>query len=355
LEKRNRRMFAYVIGCDILRVILIISAIYIYGTFESVFIAQILLQTIIASSLFIYLIKKYSIFKIQNWDKSIFWKQIRYSFPLGLGGISTTIGKRANGFIINAYLSASSYAVFTIGAFKIPLVGEFYASIARTTRPQFASYWKEGKNKKSIKLWHKQISIFFCVTFPLVLFFFIMAHDIITLLYTDKYAESVNIFRILIMLILFQSSSWGTIPKAYNATNYVFKANTVSMIIGVIIGLVLISNFGLYGAAISAVLTFFIEVILLLVKSKSLLNLKVSKWLPWKNLFRILIINTIISIPLFFFLHLEFHKLLKLMIAGSLFFLPLVFLYQKLNILDILELMRNIFKRGKLKPDTINL
>ena len=342
LEKRTKSLLKYLVWSEVIRTFLMVMAIILFKTIESVFISQIVFQAIITLILFFYINKRYGLFNIRLWNRSILKNQIKYSFPLGFGEMARTIGKRANGFILNAFLTASDYAIYTVGSFRIPLIKEFYSSIARVTRPKIAEFWRQGKHKEAKDLWHKQIVKFYTATFPIVVFFFIMAHPIITFLYTMEYEASVNIFRILIIILFLQASSWGTIPKAYNATKFIFWSNTISMIVGVPLAFILIRYYGLYGAAIAAVFTFFIDVIMQIIKSKTLLGLSLKTWLPWKDLINISAICLGLSLPILYLHTLEMNKIALILLGGLIFFIPLGLVYNKVGIMNLKELYKSI-------------
>ena len=65
------------------------------------------------------------------------------------------------------------------------------------------------------------------------------------------------------------------------------------MLSGTAISYFFIKHFGLYGAAVSSVISYYVNGVLLLHKSRKLLFLTVSEWIPWTQLCRIAIYTMI--------------------------------------------------------------
>ena len=325
LERKSNYVFIYIFLGDTLRAILIILTAIFIRKVEFVFAMHVFYNAIISLGLFYYLKKSYEIKFLKDWDWGYFKKQVNYSFPLGMGDVLKSASDKINNVLLNLFLSASDFAKYKVANFRLPLINEFYASLGKVTRPQIATYYHNRENEKARILWHKQMSKFIIVTLPLVVFSFVMAEEIITFLYTDKYKESVNVFRVLLFVFLLQASSWGTITKGYNATKFILFSNIISMVAGLFTGFFAIRSYGLYGAAVAAVLTLAIDVILQLLKSKSLLKLSYKTFLPWKTIFYSFFITIIASIPLIFISQLEISKLLRIIFSGVIFF-PIVFI-----------------------------
>ncbi|MBH49899.1 MAG: hypothetical protein CMG69_04005 [Candidatus Marinimicrobia bacterium] len=346
LEKRSKIVFIYVFLNELIEVTVLLFALFVYRNIEAVFWVRIIMAMIRTVILFIYLKIKYMIsIKINNWDKDLIVKQVKYVFPLGLATILRTIKSSSVKLILSIFFAASDFAVFAVGCLKIPLFSQFIASITNVTRSQIAKYGAQRKYDKAKALWHKQIETFISVSVPLVVYFLIMAFPVITFLYTEEYKESVNIFRILMMVPLLQSLSWGTIPLAFNATKYSFYALLFSTLIGVPSAYILVKQYGLVGAAISSVLLFALDVLYQIYKSKILLKSNYTGLLPWKVFVKILIICLILSVPLFMISVSDMHKAVKIIIGAAFFFTPLLFIYHKHDIINIKQIMADVFKK----------
>jgi O-antigen/teichoic acid export membrane protein len=345
LEKNSNKVFLYVFFSDTFRATLILVSAFLFYNVEYVFGAQVLFQGLTFLILFIYLQIKYKIFNIKKWDKQLIKSQFNYAYPLGLSESLRTVATRINVVFLNLFLTSTEYAEYTVARFRIPMLTEFYRTVGRVTRPKIAEYYREGNIRKATTLWHSQITKFSYVTIPMVVFFFVMANPIITFLYTEKYESSVDIFRILLLLLLLQTTSWGTIPKGFNETKFVLLSNTISMMSGVVSAWFFIKYWGLAGVALSLVLTLWIDVFMQLIKSKYILKLKFTTWLPWKNIVIAYLISLVLAIPLLFILQVDIVKPLKIIFGIIVFFTPLSLFFYKNDVLDINKEIKKIKNR----------
>jgi O-antigen/teichoic acid export membrane protein len=252
-----------------------------------------------------------------------------------LAGLVGDIGRKFDQFILAAFIHPSGFALYAVAKFQIPLIMLFYKSVGNVTLPKISEYSLQGKTEKVIELWHKVICYYGSITIPLVTFFVVMAKPIITLIYTDQYVGSVNIFRIMIFVLFIQMFSFGTIPKAYKATKFILLSNFVAMISGTLLGYILIKYFGLYGGAISFLISIYITGSMQLVKSKKLLKLRFGQWLPWKFLGMIVMLALLCSLTLIPILNFPIPKLLRIAIGALIYFSLLAGLFEKLSIFSV--------------------
>jgi len=333
LEKKSRLVFFFIILNQVIRIALLLSFFIIFRTVEAVVWALVVFAVIRTFILFIYLKKNYKI-TIREWDIPYFFSQIKYAFPLGVGRIIGDIGRLFDKFMLSAFLPSADFAVYSIANFKIPGLNILYTSIGNVAIPQISKYSNSGNFSEAKSLWHKIIINYSLITIPLVTFFFIMAYPIITFLYTEKYSASVGVFRIFLLILLVRMLSRGTILRAFNKTKSVFKANLISMVVGIVLGYFLIKDFGLKGGAISAVITFYTNAIIQIYKSKLVLNLKFSEWLPWKKIGNILLYSIVSTPSIFLIKYLELSKPILIIAAGFLYFSILLFIYIKMHLIS---------------------
>ena len=191
-----------------------------------------------------YVFYNYSIVNISK-DFSLFKEQIKFAFPMGLSKIVGIIGKRADHFILISTISTASYALYSTASFGIPFIALIYTSFGSVLLPKLS---KEAKNRKIEMIkeyWHKLISLYAILTIPFILFFYIIAEPFIILLFTDKYVDSVPIYQIFLLIIFFQSLSYGTVLKALKKTNIIFYSNLVTLIIALPLSYYSIKNYGI--------------------------------------------------------------------------------------------------------------
>ena len=79
--------------------------------------------------------------------------------------------------------------------------------------------------------------------------------------------------------------------RAFAKTKSVLKANLIRTTISIPIGYFLVKQFGIYGASILFVFSFFLNSILQLHQTQKLLNLKLKDFIPWNDFFKLTLIS----------------------------------------------------------------
>ena len=120
---------------------------------------------------------------------------------MGLGLFVGLLGKNADKLILVWLLTDRDFALYSIGNLSLPFIATVYVSIGNVIMPELAKYSKNNDLKKTISLWKSMIIKNSILTIPLILFFLIQAKEIFIILFTDNYAESANVFRIIILAL----------------------------------------------------------------------------------------------------------------------------------------------------------
>ncbi|MBD3179920.1 MAG: oligosaccharide flippase family protein [Candidatus Latescibacteria bacterium] len=297
LERQPKKLLLFLVLDNSARTGFAIIFAFIYNDVSMILFGLILYGLIKLAVVVIYLSANYGFpMGMRGISRADVMKQVRYAVPLGGGRLIGDIGRKADRFILTAFLSASGYAVYTVGTLRMPL-DIAYLSIGNTALPRITEYYREGRKDLMAQLWHKVIFYYCLFTIPIVIFCEGFADEIITFLFTDEYIEAAAVFRVYVLIYLGYMMARGSILKASNNTRYAFSANLYSMISGVALGIVLIRYFGIMGGAASAVLASSVNVFYQVYKSKKILNLSFGKWLPWKRMIIITLLSAAAMVP----------------------------------------------------------
>jgi len=343
VEQKSNYVVRYNLVFTLSRVSLLIISFILFKTIIAMFWALILLYLGISLFLFFYIRKNYNInLKTKRWNVTYFLSQIKYSYPLALANIFSNIGKKADRFILSAFFSSSDFAVYSIANYKVPIVNLLFPSISNVIVPQISKKREEGNIEEVKRLWHKMIIVLGTVTIPTIIYFFVIAKPLITFLYTDQYISAVNIYRIVLLSMFALILRGTTILMAYGNTKFIFYTQVVYMIFSVGIGYFLIKNFGLFGAAFTLVFLVLMRELAYIYKSKLILNLNLSDWMPWGKLSRI-VLCSLVPVPLIFLLlYTEFPKLLLIVTTFICYSGMLILIYNKLKIVDLTLVMEKV-------------
>ena len=191
----------------------------------------------------------------RNWRE-----QFKYSIYLIARLPMVLLAKDFDKLIIMGFLSASSFAVYTIGAVRIPFLPTLRTSLVNTLVPEVADKYHETGEvpTESLHAWRRAIQLTALVLIPAFVFLEIFSHEFIVGLYTMKYAESVPIFRAYLLLVPSYLLSFSIFLQGTGHTKPIFISSIIFLAINVVLSLVLLKFLGLVGPAIGTVVANFI-------------------------------------------------------------------------------------------------
>lgn len=334
LEKKSKLVVLFASGDKFLRACLLLIIAFIYQTIEFALLALIIHGTIRFLFLTIYLIKHYNISFLLIKKVNLI-KQWRYVFPMGLGIFLGVIGKNADKLILAWLLSDIDFALYSIGNLSIPFIATVYVSIGNVVMPALAKYSLSIDYKQALTLWKSMIIKNAIVTIPVLLFFVVEADDIFICLFTNAYAESANVFRIIILTLLIQMLGYGYILRAFGKTKKILIAKIFRTVFSLAVGFVLISNFGIIGAALTFLFSYMINAIIQLMSARKLLKVSWNEYLPWLDFGKLLMISLFPAVIIFNTEFLAFSLLERLIINSLIYFFLIGILLYKFNYFQI--------------------
>jgi O-antigen/teichoic acid export membrane protein len=234
-------------------------------------------------------------------DPSLIKRQLVYSLPFGLALILNQISVKFDKFFINQYITAEEFAVYSMAFLGIPVLKQFFQSIHNVVVPEISKLISEGDMGQATLLWQKTVDKTSSVTIPLVFLFFILADELITILYTDGYIEAANYYRVFLFIFLISMFSHELILRGSNKTRFILYSNMIGAVITIGIAFLIIPKFGLYGAVYTALAGSVSPMIISLIVEKKIMNLSLKNWINWKRLFYNFGICISIALPLYLF------------------------------------------------------
>ncbi len=265
-------------------------------------------------------------------DKHSFKKQLSYSVPLGGSLMLGVARKYIDQFIIAALYNPVNFAIYSRGAFELPLVNLLPYNLSTLMVPKIAEYYKEGKISSIVYLWQESMRKVALVLFPVFIYSFIFADFIISFLFTKEYLDSVRIFRIYLLLLPIRIGAYRTILQAIGQTRHIFTATIISLITGIVLGIIFERIFGLIGPAIGIVIASFVAPAYLLIQTRIHLKLSISVLLPIKKLFLPMICSVAVGVITLPISMLNLYALYTLLISGFIYFLLYIIIMKFFNI-----------------------
>ncbi len=330
IEKKIKNVFVFIILDSFAKNIIIIIPFLFLQDVKLIFFSITIWFIAKAIFLVLYTHKYYKLsFKIRAWDINYFIQQLNFCLPLGASGIVGTLGDQFDKFIITSHFSIQDFATYSIAKSKIPVVALIFPSVSNVILPEISKCAANKDYQRAKYLWHKMIYNFALVIVPFIIYLEVSADELIRFLFTDKYMDAVNLYRIIVLTLFVQVLSRGVILNAFAQTKYIFNGNLIALSFTILLSFLLVPLLGLYGAALCYLLNYVISGFYQIYKTKIVLKLTLNNWLPYNKLFKILLIS-LIATPLILLQKLFIlSDSLFLLLSGFTFFISVIILYIK--------------------------
>jgi O-antigen/teichoic acid export membrane protein len=211
-------------------------------------------------------------------------EQLHFATPLGLSAIPSQYNRQIDGVLVSFFFTPAVYAVYARGAFELPLVELLPFSLAAVILPRLVELWAAGDRPAFLRLWNRSLRVSSLLIFPAFAFCLFFAREIITTLFTERYADATPVFQIYLMALPLRLTSYGTILRAVGDTRGVLSSSLYGLLATVLISPLLCLKFGPLGAAAGYVLSQFVAVAVLLARLARHSSLRMGQLLPWSSL-----------------------------------------------------------------------
>jgi len=191
-----------------------------------------------------------------NWNKLIWKKYLSMSWPLVFAGLFATIYSQID-TVMMGHLGQITQTGWYNAAYRIVGVTLIPMGLISTSFfPVLSKSFKESKEELQA-LWNYQMTIMIFLAFPIIVGGVVLAPKIIDFIYDQSYFPSIFAFQILVVMagtiFLYNAFQQGLVVA--NQQKKIFWVVLLGAIINIILNLILIPKFSLYGAAISTVIT----------------------------------------------------------------------------------------------------
>lgn len=188
---------------------------------------------------------------------------IGYSWFLVIAAAITILGSKIDQLIISNKLGLEAFAVYSVGAFQIPIYSLIQSSVNSVMLPQLTSHIVNNQWDKLRSLWRESVDKISLVALPLAAVLTVFSYEFITLFFGDKYGDAATIFLIFSLLAPIKCISFGLIFRASGKPQYDLIGAVVFLIISTILTFVGVTYWGEIGVAVGVVMATLLLVLLM--------------------------------------------------------------------------------------------
>ncbi len=270
--------------------------------------------------------------------------QLNYALPLGLSSLVGMLSIQLDKIMVSGFFTPEQFAVFSVGAMELPLIGILANSVNAVILPSLSSSSKsEGGTLYSAAVRKNALIIL-----PLAMLFYLLAEPLMVFLYGVAYADAAQYFKIYLFTLPLRVATYGIIFQALGKTRIILINASFALLANAILNYLLIRKMGMAGAALATVIVSWLSVAFYLVIMKQVLKLELRSYFPWRKLGKTLLVTMLCGIITYPVASIGSQPIIQL-IFGSLFFSMAFLVFGKLLgvILDYdLQLVVSFLKDG---------
>lgn len=219
--------------------------------------------------------------------------QIRYSLPLGTLALCWYSGRELDKYVISHYMNPDELALYSRGAIELPLVHILASTISQLKLPDWVAHWDKGNSASLITEWHRTVIKAALVLFPAFILLELLGKHFISLLYSEKYVQSAEIFHIYLLMLPLQITSYTAIVESTGKNRFVLIGYLIQLPISVVISAYSIRYCGWSGPALVSVVGMYAWTIYILIVIANIFKIPFAVVFPWRKLGKIMLISII--------------------------------------------------------------
>jgi O-antigen/teichoic acid export membrane protein len=221
-------------------------------------------------------------------DSKRITSQLSYALPFGIAVIIRTFFLFSHQYIVSVMGGASQFAVYAVGCFSLPFIAIIVDSVAKISLVKMSEATANPDSSQIIsQIIYNSIRKLWLLFFPVYVLLFVMAEEVIVLLFTDAYLASIPVFRIFILMIPLSAFLVQHVPRALDQTRFILTNNLIALLLSILFSLVFYHGFGLEGAVAGFIAANVFWRIIFIVKCRKTLNVPYGNLLPKAAMVRV--------------------------------------------------------------------
>ena len=239
--------------------------------------------------MFIYftIIYRKKVFKISmlHPNFALFGEILKYSLPMffsiSIGTISTNIDK----LVVSGLMTIEDYALYSNVSKELPF-SFIINSFTTVITPFIIKFINNNKKDKFKKLWSFYLEIGYRTTWPLCFGAFLLAPELIKILYSDLYltGEGIVVFRLYIIVAMFRFTYFGIVPTAIGRTDIIMKYSLFGCLLNLFLNYPMFYLLGMLGPAVATIISMIVSAIFYFRSSIKLVDINISEIIASKKI-----------------------------------------------------------------------
>lgn len=239
-----------------------------------------------------------------RFDGGLIAKQIRYMWPLWATATVGVLNMRLDKFLISNAFDPATYAVYSCGAFEIPLPLLVTGSIAAGMMPTLVGLAHEGRLSQVLSIWQEAARKGGLVMLPCFALLLPLSRDLMVLLYREAYAMAAWPFAIYLCALPVHVVLYNSFLRAVGRTRPIAVAAAIGLTVNVVVSVSLVrigrgSLLSFVGPSIGTVCSIAVAAGYMVRRIGATAGVPVSRVMPWKDLWQVFAVSAVAGIVMY--------------------------------------------------------
>jgi O-antigen/teichoic acid export membrane protein len=217
-------------------------------------------------------------------DGTLLKKQFAYAIPFALAVVVETVQASLPQYVASYLYDPTAVAILAVGCLQIPLVSLAASPTSDVMMVRMQECLTEGRNRAVLAIWQHTTRKLALFLFPLVACLGVLSREVITFLFTARYAASIPLFVAWLGTIVLTTLQVDGVMRVYARTRFLFLLNVARLAVIAVLIRWLLMEFGLLGAILAAVAGTLVFKIGALIRMRRWMTATTAELLPWKYL-----------------------------------------------------------------------
>jgi O-antigen/teichoic acid export membrane protein len=216
-------------------------------------------------------------------SREILRGQLAYAVPFGFAFGIIYLQQQFHQYYVAANVGAAIFAIYAVGCFQLPIVDMLYTPVSEVLQLGIAEYDRDGDRTGPARLMREAVGKLAFVFIPTMVLLYVCAPTLLTFLFTDRYRDSVSIFRFAIFVIPLYALPLEGVMRARAQNVFLLATSIVKLALTVPVVIAGFHLFGLRGAIGGYLVAEATTRMILLLRAAALLG-GLRAVLPWRTL-----------------------------------------------------------------------
>lgn len=280
---------------DLARASFYLIPVLLFGTLQSLLFGAALFAFVRTVVTLLYFYREYG--RELRLDTESLRSHLWYALPFGLAGLIEVAQLNYHMYAVSYYFDPATFAIYAVGCLQIPLIDILMTSTSNVMMVNMREKVRAGEVTEVLSIWLDSVRKLSLVLWPLVGLLLLLGRELIILLFTESYEDSVPVFMVWTLSMLLVIVLSDGVLRVYADNRFLIIQNLIRLGIIVMLMSWFLERYNVIGAVLVTLLATLVIKLVALIRIKSLMRATLSQLLPWRSLAAIALLCVTAAVP----------------------------------------------------------